>query len=154
VVCERTRTYVSLEVDGELSEFESGFLATHILRCSECREYRAQVRAVAKHMRETPQAVPARSVQLPDRRASRRASLLARYQVGAAAALAVAVVGTASLATQAAIDAEPVSPTSRETVRSAPLNPNVVFSSGDFRRLTRGSGAELVRRSAGFDLIL
>jgi anti-sigma factor RsiW len=147
--------YVSLEVDGELSEFESGFLATHILRCSECRRYRAEIHALATHIRETPQAVPARQVELPDRRTSRPASSLARYQqLGAAAALAVAVFGSGSLVTQA-LNPQPVSPASRETVRSGPSSdPNVVFSSADFRRLTRGSGAELVRRSAGLDLIL
>jgi predicted anti-sigma-YlaC factor YlaD len=153
VVCERTRVYVSLEVDGELSEFERGFLTTHVLRCDDCRAYRSEIHALANHIRETPQETPARSVQVPNRVPSRRTSRLARYQLGAAAALAVAVVGTASLVTPA-ID-EPAIPAGQETTRSVPLtDPRVVFSSGDFRRLTRGSGAALARPSAGFDLIL
>jgi predicted anti-sigma-YlaC factor YlaD len=98
-LCERTRAYVSLEIDGELSEFEREFLTTHLVRCSDCRAYRANVDAVTREIRETPLEVPTRrvSISVPAAPRRRRVAHLARYPLGAAAAFAVALVGTATL---------------------------------------------------------
>jgi predicted anti-sigma-YlaC factor YlaD len=153
VVCERTRVYVSLEVDGELSEFEQGFLTTHVVHCRACRAYREEIQAVTKHIRETPQEVPARMVRVPAQPATRRATLLARYQLGAAAALAVAVIGTAALVTPT-VDREPVFPTGgQETVPTGLRNTNV-FSADELRRQRLYGSTALTRRSSGFDFVL
>src|SRR6266508_1994603 len=92
VVCERVRAQVSLEVDGELSQLERAMLAAHVVRCADCRAYRSEVHALTRALRSAPlEAVPPIAV-----RRYRRSSASRRFQAGAAAAMAFAVVGIAS----------------------------------------------------------
>lgn len=129
LLCERTREYVSLEVDGELSEFEHGFLVAHLRYCGECRLYRSEIHALARHIRTAPPEVLAHPIRLPVYVAS-RPTVLARVQLGVAAALAIAVVGTASLMTLSI--APPASPDGQETISSSPTDPNVDFGRSPF----------------------
>jgi len=94
VQCERTRGWVSLALDGELSEFERTLMNAHVARCEDCAVFASEIGAIAGSLREAafePLAVP---VRLPMRRHVRARSL----QIGAAAALIVGAIGLASLA--------------------------------------------------------
>ena len=88
--CERARGWVSLAVDGELSELEQALLEAHLERCAECRTFSAGVGAVGELMRSAPPERPARPVSVRRARGGRSLRIL---QAGAAAA----VVMTAAL---------------------------------------------------------
>ena len=128
LLCDRTRSYVSLEVDGELSELERGFLVAHLRRCGDCRSYRSEIHALAGRIRSTPPEVPTRRVRVPVHVSSRPTVLLARVQLAVAAALAIAIVGTASLTSSI----DPATPDSQETVQTSPTTPDVVFTGSGF----------------------
>ena len=129
--CERTRACISLEVDDELSEFEREFLEAHLRQCGDCRLHRSEIHALAKHIRATPQEAPSRRVRVPVRVSSRRTARLARLQLGAAAALAVAAVGTASMVSLG-VDRKPATPDLEETLPSVPSTRKVL--SREFHR--------------------
>ena len=95
-ICDRARTYASLRLDGELSEFERALLASHLESCDACRAFATDVERLTSELRtapperlETPLALPGR-VRVG----------LRRLQLGAAAAALVSVVGAGSLLTQ------------------------------------------------------
>lgn len=88
--CERARAWVSLQVDGELSELEQALLAAHVDRCAACASFAAGVRGFESELRAQPLE------PLPRPVAVRRVSSAAAHrflQVGAA----VAVVATGGL---------------------------------------------------------
>jgi anti-sigma factor RsiW len=85
-VCERVRAFVSLELDGELSELERSVLEAHTEDCDACREYRASVVGYTHALRLSAPQAPGRSFWIP--RPRRR---LAPFSITAAAAAAVAV---------------------------------------------------------------
>jgi anti-sigma factor RsiW len=89
VVCDRVRSQISLQLDGELSQLESRMLASHLARCAECREYEAAVAAVTARLR----AAPLEPVPHPITIRRARRALPGRMQVGVAAALAFVVLG-------------------------------------------------------------
>jgi predicted anti-sigma-YlaC factor YlaD len=97
--CERARAWVSLRLDGELSELEEAFLVAHLRQCAVCSEYEETVRGLVVALRARPleqleHIVPVRG----RRRLVIRPTTLAR-----AAALVAAVVGvTTVLSTQSA----------------------------------------------------
>jgi anti-sigma factor RsiW len=93
LVCERARAQVSLDLDAELSVLERRMLASHLLRCDECRAYSDQVNGFTRTLREAPLEAPAHPVVV---RRPRRRVHVARIQVGVAAVLAVATVGVAT----------------------------------------------------------
>jgi predicted anti-sigma-YlaC factor YlaD len=87
--CGRAREWISLRVDGELSELERLLLRRHLGRCTECREFAEGVRAATLLIRTTPVARPSRSLG-PDPvpvRAPRR------FRLAAAAGLAALAAG-------------------------------------------------------------
>jgi anti-sigma factor RsiW len=87
--CGRAREWISLRVDGELSELERLLLRRHLGRCPECREFAENVRAATALVRATPVERPSRSlgpVAAPVR-APRR------YRLVAAAGLAALAAG-------------------------------------------------------------
>lgn len=92
VACERVRSQVSLEVDGELSQLERAMLAAHVVRCADCRAYRSDVRAFTHALRAAV-LEPAPPISV---RRYRRSTAATRFQAGIAAAMAFAVVGVAS----------------------------------------------------------
>jgi predicted anti-sigma-YlaC factor YlaD len=92
--CEYAREHVSLQLDGELSEFEQIALDAHLKTCSRCRAYAASVGAVSVQLRAAALEQPEFPVVLPHR-SRLRVPARAVVQVAAAAAVAV-VVGLSS----------------------------------------------------------
>jgi predicted anti-sigma-YlaC factor YlaD len=86
--CARARSWTSLELDGELSQFERVFLAAHLRGCAECERFAGEVRTATRLVRETPLRAPERAVVLPAGR--RRRPVLALRLVAAATLIAIA----------------------------------------------------------------
>ena len=91
--CDRAREYASLRLDGELSDFESALLDSHIERCPSCRAFADDLVGVTERLRTAPLEGPMIMVALPQR----RFAALRTMQVSAAAAAAVSVVGIGAL---------------------------------------------------------
>jgi predicted anti-sigma-YlaC factor YlaD len=89
VVCERVRSSISLEIDGELSELERRRVLAHLERCPECRAFETDVTAFTDELRSAPLEELDHPLVV---RRPRRVSF-ARVQVGVAAAVAVVAVG-------------------------------------------------------------
>jgi len=91
--CDRARAWVSLRLDGELSELEGAMLGSHLERCKTCRAFAAEAVGFTLALRASPLESLERPITLPAaRRSARRA-----VQFGAAAALVAASVGLGSL---------------------------------------------------------
>jgi predicted anti-sigma-YlaC factor YlaD len=94
VECERARAWVSLGLDGELSEVEEALLRAHVGRCAACAEFAHDVDGLTQEIRTTwPQRPVAVRVSLHRRRAATRT-----LQLGAAAAVVAFAAGFGSLA--------------------------------------------------------
>jgi anti-sigma factor RsiW len=91
--CERARSWVSLDLDDELSELERAMLRAHTGRCLPCASFQAETVAITHKLRLAPlEPLPA-PVALPPRR-----RVVGRLvQVGAAAAVAVLAAGIGAL---------------------------------------------------------
>lgn len=91
--CDRAREWVSLRLDGELSELERLLLRRHLSRCGGCRAFAESVEVVTHAIRESPHERPSRSLEpatpAPARPRARLRVALAAVVVGAAAAGAV-----------------------------------------------------------------
>jgi predicted anti-sigma-YlaC factor YlaD len=95
MLCDRTREWVALRQDAELSEFETAIMTSHLDRCAECRGFAADVAAITRELRSTPLEPLPRPIELVGRR---RFTLPRRHlQVAAAAALVVLATGLGSL---------------------------------------------------------
>lgn len=92
--CERAREWVSLELDGELSELEHALLRAHLERCEPCAAAARHVRAFTAALRAAPLERPVAVPALP----RRRRPAVRVLHVGAAAAAVAAAVGLGSLA--------------------------------------------------------
>jgi hypothetical protein len=95
-ICERARSWISLRVDDELSEFECALLDAHLARCDDCAEFADGVGSMTLALRAEPLELPTRPVSVPVRR--RHVALSTRAAASAAALLvtiggAFAVVG-------------------------------------------------------------
>ena len=82
--CQRARCLVSLDADGEATEFERAFLASHLADCAACAAYSVAVEETAATLRAAPLAVLPAPVTLPSRRG--------RFSLGPVQAAAVALV--------------------------------------------------------------
>jgi predicted anti-sigma-YlaC factor YlaD len=95
MLCERTREWVALRLDGELSEFETAIMDSHLERCEACRGFADDVAAIARELRSTPLEPLRRPIEVES---PRRLRLPLRHvQVAAAAALVVLATGLGSL---------------------------------------------------------
>jgi predicted anti-sigma-YlaC factor YlaD len=83
--CARARESVSVQLDGELPEFDLDRLETHLRICPACAAWAAQVRDVTQQLREAPLEVPAEPFVLP--RAGRRRAVSASVALASAAAV-------------------------------------------------------------------
>ena len=92
VICDRFRSQISLELDGELSQLERAMLGSHLDRCDGCRVFRAEAVSVTRALRETRLA----RLSMPVAVRRRRPLVTARLQAAAVAATAFAVVGVSS----------------------------------------------------------
>jgi anti-sigma factor RsiW len=88
MVCERGREWISLRLDGELSELAEKMLESHLARCAGCRAFEADAVTATRLIRSTPLEQPGQPLSLPR---GRRLALSTR-RVSAAAAGAAAVV--------------------------------------------------------------
>ncbi len=89
-LCERARFWVSLRLDGELSELEGALLDAHLARCAGCSELAAGFDASTAVLRSAPlERVTPIAVDLP--RSPRR--LLASIAVAAVLVLGVIAGG-------------------------------------------------------------
>jgi predicted anti-sigma-YlaC factor YlaD len=92
--CERAREYVSLALDGELSELEQRLLAAHVGGCLDCADYMRSVQASTALLRRSDAVRPEAVISIGPPRLRHL-----RLVQGAAAAVAVAAaVGLGSLA--------------------------------------------------------
>jgi anti-sigma factor RsiW len=89
VVCERVRSSISLEIDGELSELERRMVAAHLARCPDCQEFKADVLGFTYELR----AAPLEPLDHPIAVHRPRRVSFPRMQVGIAAAVAVVAIG-------------------------------------------------------------
>jgi predicted anti-sigma-YlaC factor YlaD len=95
MLCERTREWVTLRLDGELSEFEGAMMSSHLERCEACRGFADGVAGFTQELRHaTPEPLP-RPVEIDWPRRLRLP--LRQFQVAAAAALVVIATGLGSL---------------------------------------------------------
>jgi predicted anti-sigma-YlaC factor YlaD len=65
LICDRVRSQVSLELDGELSELERLMVARHLERCADCRSFRDRAAEIVHEMRSAPFERFERRVVLP-----------------------------------------------------------------------------------------
>ena len=91
--CERARAWVSLRLDGELSELEAAMLGAHLERCEACRGFAADAEGFTLALRADALQPLERVVTLPVARRSMRRAV----QFGAAAALVAASIGLGSM---------------------------------------------------------
>ena len=101
LLCERTRGWVSLSLDGELSEFERALVASHVDRCPQCAEFAADTAATTSLLRTASLEPVPHMLVLP----------LRRRQIGAVAmrvsAAAAVLVGALGLAGSITLTSEP-----------------------------------------------
>ena len=95
--CENARSWVSLRLDDELSEFEIFLLDAHLRRCAACREFTRDTSAFTSALRSRPleeRAQPVVSVPPPP---PRRRQRLIISQFASAVALVAVLGGTVDL---------------------------------------------------------
>src|SRR5882757_9787265 len=92
--CERARVWVSLALDGELSEIEEAALRVHVGSCAGCAGFELDVVALTKELRSAPLVRPAAEVMAPR---PRRSPTMRVLQLSAAAAAVVLAAGLGTL---------------------------------------------------------
>ena len=92
--CERARTWASLSIDGELSQFGQAQLRAHVGRCAACAAYAQNLASLAEELRRAPLEQPTTDVMPVARRLTARRAL----QLGAAAAAVAIAASLGSLA--------------------------------------------------------
>ena len=90
--CERARSWVSLSLDGELSEVEQASLRAHVGRCAACAGFERDADALTRELRTAPLERPAVAGMV----LRRRSATMRALQVGAAAAAIVLAAGLGS----------------------------------------------------------
>ena len=97
IECERTRQWISVALDSELSQFERSLVSGHVARCASCRSFEENAAAVTTAVRRAPAQTMSARIYLPARRRlAWRAAGVAR--VGSVAAVLVAAVSMGLLA--------------------------------------------------------
>src|SRR3954471_394439 len=90
-ICERARSWISLRVDDELSEFECALLDAHLTRCDACADFADDVGSMTFALRSQPLETLSRPLLVPSRR--RRHVALSTRAAASAAALLVTIGG-------------------------------------------------------------
>jgi predicted anti-sigma-YlaC factor YlaD len=94
--CHDQRRRVSLQVDDELSEFESTLLRRHLASCASCRAFASGVVATRTMLTEASEQVPSRALGLPAVRSGKQIQL--RRAVSIAAVAVAGAIGLTHLA--------------------------------------------------------
>ena len=63
-LCERGREWISLRLDGELSELARKMLDSHLARCADCSAFEQQVSEIALQLRTAPVAQLERPIEI------------------------------------------------------------------------------------------
>jgi predicted anti-sigma-YlaC factor YlaD len=105
--CSQARQWISLRLDGELSELEGAALARHLDRCAACSAFAGELAGITQLMRSAPAAEPARTPSprpAPRRRvpAVVRPAALAGVLSAAAAGVALLLAGAGTHAQRTA----------------------------------------------------
>jgi anti-sigma factor RsiW len=137
VICDRVRSQVSLELDGELSQLERAMVAAHLERCPDCRAHESEVSAFTDLLRQAP----LKQMENPVVVRRLRRPIVARLQAGAAAAVAIAALGAASQ----------VVPESRSPARSPSESRQIQYPS---QRQIQGEQSILQRVRSGKEIRL
>jgi len=87
------RAWISAEIDGELSEFESALVRDHLGECDSCTTFKADSAGFAAALRGAELEQLSRPVTVP----YRRRRFAQQLRVPAVAALAVAMIGLGGL---------------------------------------------------------
>lgn len=142
--CERARLWVSLRLDGELSELENASLRAHLGSCVACAGFQQEAAELTRDLRaaplqafDAPVVVGARDhvvVALP----RRRTPAMRVLQVSAAAAAVVLAAGLGSLA--GSISSRGGSNTTATSARAGGLDPGIVAMLADAKRPTLRNG--------------
>jgi hypothetical protein len=90
--CARASEWISLRLDGQLSDFEEVLLGAHLSRCADCRAFAANMTGFTEMLRRTTLEQPSVTFEAPRRTRTRTVALRA-----VSAAAAVAVVGISGL---------------------------------------------------------
>ena len=107
-LCERARAWVSLRLDGELSQLEGAMLNAHLARCAACSSYAADVAEITSALRAAALASLTAPVAVPHRR---RLPLRLANVSAAAALLAVAAgIGVVMNGSHGRVPARSVAP--------------------------------------------
>lgn len=85
--CNRTRQYVSLHLDGQLSELEAMMMESHLARCPACRSFTDELEGLTRALRGADLVEPPHRFELPH-----RPSRFSVNRVGATVAAALLVV--------------------------------------------------------------
>src|SRR2546423_3609908 len=91
--CDRMRAWISAELDGELSEFESILLRGHLGRCDSCSMFKADAATFAAALRDAPLERMSQPVTV----SHKRRIAFQPLRVPAVAALAIAMIGFGAL---------------------------------------------------------
>ena len=94
--CDRIRGWISSELDGELSDFESVLLRAHLRDCESCRAFQAGAQNFTLALRNAPLEQMERPAYVPRRR---RHAMLQPLRVSGAAALVATAVALTGLVT-------------------------------------------------------
>jgi anti-sigma factor RsiW len=117
LLCERTREWISLELDGELSDFERALMNAHLVCCVECTEFQTDIRTITSRLRsERLEPVPA-----PVAPSLRRRRPVRVTQVAAAAAVVLAAAGLGSILGSVRLNGD--SPVSEPPAAAAAVRP-------------------------------
>jgi len=71
LACDRSRAWISLRLDDELSRFEHVLLGAHLALCSDCRKFADDVAWQAESLRAAPLERMSSPVTIPSKRAWR-----------------------------------------------------------------------------------
>jgi hypothetical protein len=91
--CDRVRSQVSLDLDGELSMLERAMVSRHLERCAACSSFSDDVATFTRSLRDAPLEKPGRLLFVPRLRRSFVGDVrTATFRAGAAAAGIAAVL--------------------------------------------------------------
>jgi anti-sigma factor RsiW len=108
VVCDRSRAWISLRLDGEISQFESVLLDSHLRACTDCRLFAEDVARQTQQLRSASLAPLPGAIAIPRRRWSRRAIEVGTAATAAAAAAVALVIGVGGSPSRPSVPRRPV----------------------------------------------